>query len=149
IGLFLVVYLFTFLPGFMDIMRERGDRVAWIYHRTGESPSGVSLLTWLARNNRLNGAGAFWEEWADFYHMLANSRSFLALLCIVRPIAPHHSWICAFGAFLDALALVNTTVAGTTEESRICFENGVIAIRNTHHAMRGTPISPLRDPTRM
>ncbi len=149
IGLFLVVYLFTFLPGFMDLIRERGDRVAWIYHRTGRDPSGVGLLVWLARNNRLENLAALWADWSVFFHTLSNSRSFLPVLCVVRPLTPENSWVCAFGAFLDALALMNTTVAGATEDVKICFENGVSAFHNTHHAMRGTPIIPKRDPANM
>jgi len=149
IGLFLIVYLFTFLPGFMDLIRERGNRVAWIYHRTAGKPSGVTLLVWMARNSCMSDLAALWEEWAGFFHTLANSRSFLPVLCIVRPLTPEHSWVCSFAAFLDALALVNTTVSGATEHSQICFQNGVNAMRNTHQAMRGTPISPTRDPALM
>lgn len=149
IGLFIIVYLFTFLPGFMDLIRERGNRVAWIYHRAGDNPSGIGLLVWMARNARNKDLAAVWEDWAAFYHTLSNSRSFLPVLCVVRPLTPENSWICAFAAFLDALALENTTVAGATEHSKICFQNGVSVIRNTHQAMRGTPISPTRDPALM
>lgn len=148
IGLFLIVYLFTFLPGFMELIRVRGDRVAWIYHRTGGAPSGAGLLVWLARNGRLRDL-SFWEDWADFFHTLANSRSFLPVLCVVRPLTPDSSWICAFGAFLDGLALLNTTVADPPEDGKICFDNGVNVVRNTHHAMRGTPVMPKRDPALM
>lgn len=148
IGLFLIVYLFTFLPGFMDLMRERGSRVAWIYHRTGANPSGVGLLTWLARNGRFHDP-SFWEDWAIYFHALANSRSVLPVLCIVRPITPENSWVCAFASFLDALALANSTVEGALEDGKICFTNGVAAICNTHAAMRGTPIAPTRDPASM
>lgn len=149
IGLFLIVYLFTFLPSFMDLIRERGNRVTWIYHRTGGQPSGVRLLVWMARNGRMNGLPDLWEDWASYFHTLANSRSFLPVLCIVRPLTPENSWVCAFTAFLDALTLANTTVAGATEHGEICFENGVSVVRNTHQAMRGTPIAPTRDPAQM
>jgi hypothetical protein len=149
IGLFLIVYLFTFLPGFMDLILERGNRVAWIYHRTGGKPSGVRLLVWMAKNNRSNDLGEFWEDWSQFFHTLSNSRSFLPVLCIVRPVTPEHSWVCAFAAFIDALALVNSTVYGATEDGKICFENGVTAIRCTHETMRGTPVRPERDPATM
>ena len=87
IGLFLIVYLFTFLPGFMQLIHERGSRVAWIYARTG--------------------------------------------------------------SFLDALALLNTTVEKEQLSSEICFDLGVTAIKNVHLAMRGTPISPERSPALM
>lgn len=149
IGLFLVVYLFTFLPGFMELINERGDRVSWIYHRTGHHPSGMELLLWMARARRMEESADLWADWSVFFHKLANSRSFLPVLCVVRPLTPDNSWICAFGAFLDALALVNTTIAGATDEGIICFNNGVWAIRNTHQAMRATPISPKRSPDLM
>lgn len=145
IGLFIIVYLFTFLPGFLDLLRERGNRVAWIYHRTSGKPSGVALLTWMARNAPGSDLSTMWEEWAAFFHTMSNSRSFLPVLCVVRPLSHDYSWVCAFGSFLDALALQNTTVAGSTEHSAICFENGVAAVRNTHEAMRGAPIKADRD----
>jgi len=149
IGLFIVVYLFTFLPGFMDIIRQRGTRVAWIYHRAGQPPSGTGLLVWMARNGHLENFPEVAADWAAFFHLLANSRSFLPVLCIVRPLDTQHSWICSFGAFMDALALMNTSVAGGTEDSQICFENGVQALRNTHQSMRGTPITATSDPEKV
>lgn len=149
IGLFLIVYLFTFLPSFMDLIHQRNTRVTWIYHRTAGSPSGAGLLEWMARNNHMDARAEVWEDWADFFHTMSNARSFLPVLCIMRPITPENSWVCAYTAFLDALALANTTVAGATEDGKICFDNGVSTIRNTHAAMRGTPISPTRDPALM
>ncbi|TSA35845.1 MAG: two pore domain potassium channel family protein [Verrucomicrobiaceae bacterium] len=149
IGLFLIVYLFTFLPGFMQLIHERGSRVAWVYARTGPNPSGAEVLRWFYRNGRAGEIASLCDDWEIFFRDLGQSRSFLPILCVVRPLNPSESWVCAFGAFLDALALLNTTVDRPTESSRICFELGVTAVQNIHEAMRGTPISPERSPTLM
>ncbi|MEO8204975.1 MAG: potassium channel family protein, partial [Chthoniobacterales bacterium] len=146
IGLFIIVYLFTFLPGFMEIIHDRGERVSWIYARTGPSPCGAEMLHWFCRNNRMGDLDALWDDWEIFFRNLAHSRSFLPILCVVRPLTPNQSWVCAFGAFLDALALMISTVDKPSEGSRLCFVCGISAIRNIHKAMRGTPISPTRDP---
>ena len=146
IGLFLIVYLFTFLPGFMDLIRSRGARVAWIYAHTDESPSGVALLEWHCRNGRAEALHELWEDWGVFFHNLSVARTFLPILCVIRPLSPNQSWACAFGAFLDALALVNSAVDKPTGASRFCFESGVAVMLNTHQAMRGVPVSPSRSP---
>ena len=149
IGLFIVVYLFTFLPGFQQLIHDRGARVEWIYARTGPDPAGVEILHWFYRNGRAADLDGLWEDWEIFFRDLAHARSFLSILCIVRPLAPDQSWVCAFGAFLDALALASSTIDKPSEGSRLCFEFGVKAVQNTHAAMRGTPISPKRNPDLM
>lgn len=147
IGLFLVVYLFTFLPGFLDLVAERGDRVAWIYARTGPTPSGVALLLWFFERGK--SLDEVFEDWEMFFRKLAQARSFLPILCVIRSLNVNESWVCAFGAFLDALALENTTIARRDPGSRVCFDCAVRAIQKFHSAMRGTPIDPMRDPGMM
>lgn len=146
IGLFVVVYLFTFLPGFMDVIQERGRRVAWVYDRAGEHPCGARLVLWLYRNGRGDSLDAVWEDWETFFRKFAEARSFLPILSLVRPVKADRSWVCAFGAFLDALALVRTTVARPAGTAEICLQCGVETMENIHHAMYGTPIVPQRDP---
>lgn len=149
IGLFIVVYLFTFLPGFQQLIYDRGARVEWIYARTGLHPAGVEILHWFYRNDRAGDLDGLWEDWEVFFRDLGQARSFLPILCVVRPLENEQSWVCAFGAFLDALALVNSSVDKPSESSQLCFEFGVKALRQTHAAMRGTPISPKRSPELM
>lgn len=91
IGLFLIVYLFTFLPGFMGLIHERGSRVAWIYARTGASPSGAGLLHWYYRNGHGDDLDAIWADWEVFFRDLSQARSFLPILCVIRPIGPNQS----------------------------------------------------------
>ena len=149
IGLFLIVYLFTFLPAFMALIHERGNRVAWVYARTGPSPSGVGILHWFFRNGREGEIDALCDDWETFFRDLGQSRSFLPILSVIRPLTPSESWVCAFGAFLDALALLNTTVERKAGSAGICFDWGVAAIQSIHSAMRGTPVQPERSPALM
>jgi hypothetical protein len=145
IGLFVVVYLFTFLPGFMDLIHERDHRIAWIYSRAGGTPSGTDLLHWFYRNHREDDFTQIWEDWEHFFRKLAQARSFLPLLCVIRPVKLEQSWVCAFGAFLDALALKSTVVVNPKGGAKLCFECGIDTIRNFHVSMRGTPVGPHRD----
>lgn len=149
IGLFLIVYLFTFLPGFMTLIKDRGNRVKWIYTRTGPEPSGVELILWFFKNNKTASMDALWDEWENFFNDLSQARSFLPILCVIRPLGHKHSWVCAFGAFLDALALLISTVKNTNDSSRFCFDAGVNVIKNFHSSMRGTPVHPIKSPELM
>ena len=145
IGLFVVVYLFTFLPGFMDLIHERDQRIAWIYARVNETPSGIDLLEWFYNNHHESDLSMVLEDWELFFRRLAQARSFLPLLCVIRPVALKQSWIAGIGALMDALALKSTVVANPRGGVRICFDCGVRAIQNFHSSMRGTPIGPRRN----
>lgn len=145
IGLFVVVYLFTFLPSFMDLIHERDQRIAWIYARTQETPSGIDLLEWFYNNHHESDLSMVMEDWERFFRRLAQARSFLPLLCVIRPVMLKQSWIAGIGALMDALALKSTVVANPRGGVTICFNCGVRAIQNFHAAMRGTPIGPRRD----
>ncbi len=93
IGLFLIVYLFTFLPGFMNLLHKRGMQVAWIYARTGNRPHGAALLGWFFRCDRAKDLDAMCESWERFLRDFSQSRSFLPILCIVRPLDLSQSWV--------------------------------------------------------
>lgn len=149
IGLFLVVYVFTFVPGFMELIHNRGERVSWVYARTGSTPSGVGLLLWFKRNRREENLQSVWENWETFFRDLSHARSFLPILTIIRPLDPRMSWVCAFGAFLDALAIASACLAGPKDSARICFGCGVVAVKNIREALSGSPLRPRNSPERM
>ncbi len=149
IGLFLIVYLFTFLPGFMDLIHVRGERVSWIYARSGTNPSGTDLLLWFNKNGLADGLPAVWEDWESFFRNLSQARSFLPILSIIRPLDASTSWVCAFGAFLDALAISSSCLKGPKDAARICFDCGVRTIQNVHTSLRGSAIHPKKTPELM
>ncbi len=145
-GLFLVVYLFTFLPGFMDMIHDRWSRVAWVYSRTGPHPSGSGLLEWFYRNGRSDELDAVFDSWDGFFRDHGQAKSFLPIIAVVPPLHPGSSWICAFGAFLDAAALMVSTVERNPASAKLCCLSGVESVRNIHLAMRGTPVVPRETP---
>jgi hypothetical protein len=46
LGLGLVVFLFTFIPGYQTVIRAREDRTSWLYVRVDGPPTGVRFLEW-------------------------------------------------------------------------------------------------------
>lgn len=146
IGLFLIVYLFTFLPGFMELIYNRGSRISWLYERAGKPPSGAGLITWFYLSGRPDQLDEMAEDWAIFFRDLKHAKTFQPILAVVRPLNPEESWVSAFGVFLDALALLKTTVNRNAKTSEICFAQGVEAIQAIHESMRGTPLVPRQQP---
>src|SRR5580704_17646733 len=46
LGLGLVVFLFTFIPGYQTVIRVREDRASWLYVHSDGHPSSVKFLEW-------------------------------------------------------------------------------------------------------
>ena len=64
-GLGIVVFFFTFIPGYQTTVQTRELRVAWLYARAGPAPTALSLMEWLHRSggtydatSRLGGLGS-------------------------------------------------------------------------------------------
>jgi hypothetical protein len=52
IGLFIVVFLVTFIPTYLAAQYARADRVARVYARAGAPPTGTGLVAWYCRAGR-------------------------------------------------------------------------------------------------
>src|SRR5262249_45208415 len=66
IGLFIVVFLLTFIPGFLTARQVRADRVAAIYARAGSPPAGATLVAWYHRaghDAEIDRRFVEWESW--------------------------------------------------------------------------------------
>ncbi len=50
LGLGIVVFLFTFIPGYQAVIRAREDKTAWLYVRVGDQPNGARILEWCQTN---------------------------------------------------------------------------------------------------
>jgi len=49
LGLGIVLFLFTFIPGYQAVIREREDQTSWLYVRTDSHPSATAFLEWCQR----------------------------------------------------------------------------------------------------
>jgi hypothetical protein len=128
LGLGIVVFLFTFIPGYQAVIRSREDKTSWLYTRIGDRPTGVALLGWCQRAGIAGDMRGVWEEWEDWFRMIADTHSVLPMLSLSPSVQSGQSWVLAAAAVLDAAALAaSSTETKDTESAKICVRTGTRA----------------------
>src|SRR5580693_1001265 len=129
LGLGIVVFLFTFIPGYQAVIRSREDRTSWLYTRIGDRPTGVSLLEWCQRAGIAGDMREVWEDWEDWFRMLADTHSVLPMLTLSPSVQTGQAWVLAAAAVLDAAALAaSSTKTKDAESAKICVRTGARAL---------------------
>ena len=129
LGLGIVVFLFTFIPSYQAVIRSREDRTSWLYVRTGNEPSGVTLLEWSQRAGIAGNMRDVWEAWEDWFRMLGDTHSVLPMLTMSPSVQSGQSWVSAAAAVLDAATLATWSIeTDDTEAARICVQTGTRAL---------------------
>jgi hypothetical protein len=128
LGLGIVVFLFTFIPGYQAVIRSREDKTSWLYMRIGDRPTGVALLEWCQRAGIAGDMRDVWEGWEDWFRTLADTHSVLPMLTLSPSVQSGQSWVLAAAAVLDAAALaVSSTETKDAESAKICVRTGTRA----------------------
>jgi hypothetical protein len=128
LGLGIVVFLFTFIPGYQAVIRSREDKTSWLYTRIGDQPTGVALLEWCQRAGISGDMRDVWEEWEEWFRMLADTHSVLPMLTLSPSVQMGQSWVLAAAAVLDAAALAaSSPETKDAESARICVRTGTRA----------------------
>jgi hypothetical protein len=139
LGLGIVVFLFTFIPGFQTVIRVREDKTSWLYVRTGDRPTGVALLEWCQRAGVASNMRDVWESWEDWFRMLGDTHSVLPMLSMSPSVQNNQSWVLAAEAVLDAAALAASSMDTVDSESaRICVRTGSRAFMSIANALGRT-----------
>jgi hypothetical protein len=131
LGLGIVVFLFTFIPGYQSVIRSREDRTSWLYARIGNQPTGAALLEWCQRTGIAadkDDMREVWEAWEDWFRMLADTHSLLPMLTLSPSVQTGQSWVLAAAAVLDAAAIAaSSTETKDAEFAKICVRTGTRA----------------------
>jgi hypothetical protein len=128
LGLGIVVFLFTFIPGYQAVIRSREDKTAWLYARVGSQLTGVALLEWCHRAGIASNMTDVWEAWEDWFRMLADTHSVLPMLTMSPSVQSGQSWVLAAAAVLDAATLTASSIeAPDAEAAKICVRTGTRA----------------------
>src|SRR5580700_8770864 len=128
LGLGIVVFLFTFIPGYQAVIRSREDKTSWLYTRIGDRPTGVALLEWCQRAGIAGDMRDVWEGWEDWFRTLADTHSVLPMLTLSPSVQSGQSWVLAAAAVLDAAALAaSSTGTKDAESAKICVRTGTRA----------------------
>src|ERR1700723_1987386 len=129
LGLGIVVFLFTFIPGYQAVIRSREDKTAWLYARSGDQPTGITLLEWCHQAGDGHNMRDVWEAWEDWFRMLADTHSVLPMLTISPSVQTGQSWVLAASAVLDAAALAASSIeTRDVEAAKICIRTGTRAL---------------------
>ena len=129
LGLGIVVFLFTFIPGYQAVIRSREDKTSWLYVRTGDQPDGVVLLEWCQRAGIAGNMRDVWEAWEDWFRMLGDTHTVLPMLTLSPSVQSDQSWVLAAAAVLDAAALSASSIdTSDAESARICVRTGTRAL---------------------
>ncbi len=129
LGLGIVVFLFTFIPGYQAVIRTREDKTAWLYARSGDQPTGITLLEWCHQAGEGHNMRAVWEAREDWFRMLADTHSVLPMLSMSPSVQTGQSWVLAASAVLDAAALAASSIeTRDVEAAKMCIRTGTRAL---------------------
>lgn len=143
-GLFTMVYLLTFIPGFTGFAQDRDDQVAKFCARAGTPPSGAALLCWHVRHGDATALDADWPDWESWFLRIAENHVLVPPLMLARPFRRGQSWVVAAGGVLDALALRLAVVdLPPCAAARAAYDGGVAAIDGLHRVAHARFPAPL------
>ncbi len=137
IGLGIVVFVFTFVPGYLSSVQVRDDQVAWVYARTGPDPTGAGILGWLVGAGRGDRLADTWEAWEAWFRRIGETQALSPLLAFDQSVRHGQSWVVASGAMLDATAFATVVLEdGGAADGRACLAAGTHALQMVANALR-------------
>ena len=129
-GLGIIVFYFTFIPGFQISIQARQTRVAWLYARSGSVLSNFALIDWFQVCGATDWNG-FWEGWELWFRNIAETHVLTPILAIVPTVHRGQTWLRASAVALDSVSLYIVALESEgVPAARVCFETGVGALRS-------------------
>jgi hypothetical protein len=140
IGLFIVVFLLTFIPGYLTAQQTRANRVARVYVRAGAPPTGAALVAWYYRAGKSSELDHYFEDAEGWIRDLGVSHSQSPGLGITRSYRRGEQWVSAVMAMLDAAAIAMDVLDGGPRASALLFVNAARrSLEDVAAAVRSVP----------
>jgi hypothetical protein len=137
-GLGIVVFIFTFIPGHRSSVEAREDLVGWLYLRVGARPTAFSLLEWSQIADQSEDMTPIWNAWESWFRNLLETHSRTPLLALVPCFHSGRTWIAAATTILDAASFVlSSQKTKGLESARVCHAAGVDALRHIANELPG------------
>lgn len=128
-GLGVVVFLFTFIPGFQSAISSRDNQTAWLYARVTDLKNQADLLAWFSHGGNIHDEAGIWEMWERWFRLLADSHLQSPMLSVVPSVQKGQSWIVVAAVVLDAAAFSVSTIPSADRESAVvCVRTGSRAL---------------------
>ncbi len=139
-GLMIVIFFFSFIPGYQSTMQARDSRVAWLYARVGPTPTGIDVVLWLQQLTDSGIRDDFWADWEEWFRQVKVSHVLAPEVIMTPSSFSKQSWVICSHAILDAAALYIATMEdGTGEAQRVCLTVGISAIRDVSFSIGFRP----------
>jgi hypothetical protein len=138
IGLGIVVFMFTFIPGYRSAVEVRENLVGWLYARVGARPTAFSLVEWCQIADQSEDMTPIWDAGESWFRTLQETHSRTPLLALVPSVYSGRTWIGAAAVVLDAASLaLSSQKAKGLESARLCHAVGVDALRHIARELPG------------
>ena len=128
-GLFVIVYILSFVPNYLGTIQARTDRVDAVYVRTGRPATGVALLEWYLASGRPDALGDHWYDWEAWFRTLGAAQALSPGLASARSYWPGESWVNASAVVLDTAALAIAALGSPPRGyAAVCLDSGERAL---------------------
>ena len=148
-GLGIVVFIFTFIPGYQTTIQARETKVAWLYARAGADPSGFGFIEWMQRSGKADDLTAIWEDWEAWFRLLIETHTRAPVLAFVPTVHRGQTWLIAAAVILDAASFCLSVLdAKGLPSAVLCHATGVKALRliaAEHGARKAVDVTALRE----
>ncbi|MGH8323491.1 MAG: hypothetical protein ACRETD_06790 [Steroidobacteraceae bacterium] len=128
-GLGIIVFYFTFIPGYQTTVQLRQIKVAWLYARAGPGLTNFTLVEWFL----LSGArdwSELWEDWESWFRNLAEAHALAPILAFVPTVHRGQTWLAAAAVALDSVSFyLSALEARGMPSATVCHRTGVDALR--------------------
>jgi hypothetical protein len=129
-GLGIVVFLFTFIPGYQATIQAREVKVAWLYARLGAKPASFGIIEWYLLSGNFDDLSEVWEDWEEWFRNLIETHALAPVLAFVPTVHSGQTWLVAAATILDAASFcISALDAKGLPSAGLCHTTGVTALR--------------------
>src|SRR5260370_8277159 len=129
-GLGIVVFLFTFIPGYQAAIQAREVKVAWLYARLRTKPASFRIIEWFLLSGKFDDLSDVWEDWEEWFRNLIETHALAPVLAFVPTVHSGQTWLAAATTILDAASFcISALDAKGLPSAGFCPTAGVTALR--------------------
>jgi len=129
LGLGIIVFMFTFIPGYRAAIQDREDLVEWMFTRIGARPTVFSLIAWCQEADQWDDLRAIMDRGESWFRALLETHLPTPALAFVPEAHQERTWVGAAVCMLDAASFVlsSLNVKGL-HSARTCYDTGIDAL---------------------
>ena len=109
-GLVIVVFLLTFVPGYQSAIEARERQMLQLYAHAGVPASSTRLLEWIYRSNNEDQLKSALEAWEAWFWEQGRVITLNPVLAFIPSFYEGQFWLYVTGSMLDAITLISSSL---------------------------------------